>query len=74
MNDIAIRRSLDQITSEENMKVLRKIADELIYNWGKGSILGVNEWETAKNAITREERKKALELFLEQLEVLVSNA
>lgn len=68
MNDTAVKRALQQITDEPNMKVLRYVADILIHNWQKGSVIGPNEWETVKSAIAKEERKRGLEIYLEELE------
>ena len=68
MNDIQVKKALLEITSESNLKVLNYVADMLISNWQKTSAVGANEWETVKNVILREERKKALEIFLEEIE------
>jgi len=69
---IAGKRSLQEITSEPNMKVLQYVAETLVKNWQSVSSIGATEWETAKNAVTKEERKKALDLFLEELEKLAN--
>jgi len=72
MNDIVIKKALQQITDESNMKVLRYIADILVNNWNSSSAIGQSEWETVKNTITKEERRKAINLFLEELERLAN--
>lgn len=63
-----IKINLQQITEDSNLKVLRYVADLLITNWQKPSVIGATEWETVKNAVVREERAKALNMFLEELE------
>ena len=68
MNDIAIKTALQQITSEKNMQVLQYVAGILVSNWNSSSAIGPSEWETVKNTITKEERRKAIALFLEELE------
>ena len=68
MNDTAVKRALQEVASENNLKVLNYVADLMIANWQKTSVVGANEWETVKNAILREERAKALRLFLEEIE------
>ena len=49
MNDTSIKRALQEITSDSNMKVLQYVAGILINNWNSSSAIGVNEWETGKN-------------------------
>ena len=68
--DTKTKRNLLEITSDENMKTLHNVANAMIDNWGKNSVIGVTEWETVKNAVAKEERKRALELFLQELENL----
>lgn len=66
--DTHIQARLLEITSDENMRVLKIVANALIDSWNKQSAIGSNEFETVKNTIGKEERRKALELFIEQLE------
>jgi len=68
MTEAQLKRALQQVTDENNLKALRYVADILITNWQKSSVVGANEWETVKNAIMREERKKALDILLEEIE------
>lgn len=68
MNDVAVKRALQEITGDNNLKVLNYVADLLIRNWQSNSSVGVSEWETVKNVIMKEERAKALRLFLEEIE------
>jgi hypothetical protein len=68
MNDITLKRILQQITDDQSMKVLRYVADILIANWQKSSAIGPSEWETVKNTILREERKNGVNIFLQELE------
>lgn len=70
MNDIAIKKALQQIADDKNLEVLRYLADMMIKNWQSGSSVGVSEWETVKNVIIKEERARALKLFLEEIERL----
>ena len=68
MTEAQLKRALQQVTDENNLKALTYVADLMIQNWQKSSVVGANEWETVKNAILREERAKALRLFLEEIE------
>jgi len=68
MSDKHLKTRLQLITDPSNFETLRYVADLLISNWQKPSVIGATEWETVKNAVVREERAKALNLFLEELE------
>ena len=64
----SIKIALQQITQDSNLRVLNHVADLLINHWNSTSLIGQTEWETAKNAVTKEERAKALRLFISELE------
>lgn len=70
MNETAVKKALQEITTDNNLRVLNYVAQMMINNWQSPSLIGVNEWETVKNAIVREERAKAINLFLVEIEKL----
>jgi len=62
---------LQKIVNSDAIEIMGRVASTMLINWSK--VENANQstaFLTAKVAIGREERKKALTLFLEQLERL----
>lgn len=63
------RGLLQKIVTNDVFEVMQKIATQMLINWNK-PIDTETEWTAARDGVARDERKKALNSFLETLEKL----
>lgn len=61
---------LQRIVTDDAFDIMNRIASALLMNWNKNPIDQPTAFLTAKEAIGREQRKKALVSFLETIEKL----
>lgn len=61
---------LQKALSGESFELMQEIATLLLTQWATGPIVGETEHQTVVNAIGRDERKRALKIYLEELERL----
>lgn len=58
---------LQKALNENSFELMQQIATELLSNWSSGTMVHDTAFKTAAEAIGREERKRALKVFLEEL-------
>ena len=58
------------IGDDRSFKLLQEIASEVLVSMAAGPMIEDTAFKTARNAIGREERKRALQVFLQELEKL----
>jgi len=61
---------LQKLVTEQTFDIMNRVASALLNQWNIGPIARENEFETLREAIGRDERKKALVTFLKTLEDL----
>lgn len=61
---------LQRIVTDDAFEIMKRIAGALLSNWNSKPMIQETEWLTAKEAVSREERKKALTVFLQTMEDL----
>lgn len=64
------RALLQRIVTNDAFEIMQRIASAMLLQWNKNPINQETAFLTAKEAIGREERKKALLAFLETIEQL----
>lgn len=62
--DIAIKR----VINDDSLSAMQEIASDLLVQMNSGPTVEDTAFKTARNAIGREERKRALTVFLKTLE------
>ncbi len=62
------KMELERIVKSGAIDVLQKIASTLLANWNRNPIVQETEFLTLKEAISRDERRKVLTIFLETIE------
>jgi len=63
------RGVLQRIVTNDAFEIMQKVASQMLFNWNK-PIDTESVWTAARDAISRDERKKAINSFLETLEKL----
>lgn len=58
---------LQRAINEKAFELMQQIASELLVVWASGPVVKETQFLTAAEAIGRDERKKALRIFLEEL-------
>lgn len=61
------RGILQRIISDDAFEIMQRIASAMLINWNKNPIDRETEWTAARDAVSREERKMALNSFLETI-------
>lgn len=56
------------IGDDRTFALLQEIASECLISMTPATIVGDTEFETVKNAVGRDERKRAITMFLKELE------
>lgn len=63
--------ALQKLMRDGGFEILQKVATALLTNMARNNpIIQDTEWLTAREAVAREERKRVMNLFLENLEKL----
>ena len=58
---------LQKAINEEAFELMQSIASELLSVWSSGPMVKSTAFQTAVEAIGRDERKRALKIFIEEL-------
>lgn len=61
---------LAKVIDESTLNLMRGIAGALVANWNDATVIYDTEHQTVVAAVRKEERKNALDIFLQELERL----
>ncbi len=61
---------LQKIVDSDAFELLQSIGSELLVKWNEEPLVGETAFQTIRAAVGRQERKKAIQLFLETVQSL----
>ena len=64
---------LQKIVTDDVFELMQRIASSMLVNWNRNPINRETEWTAASDAVSREERKMALNSFMQTIEQLSHN-